>query len=133
MLVFPGFHVPALSTETWAVYIPILSWSPLSYSLWQPDPNAPFQVPDHLRDAIVEFESTEVPAIGLKPRPVNTPTTGVGAWSSFAAAAKVTEEGIPPTTSSEDFEFINSYVLHVWKVKGQVMGGGGGGVICIVS
>ena len=83
----------------------------MSYSSsWQLDPSAPFQPPEHLRTAINEFEATEVPSIGLMPRPLSTPaaTTGGTSWKDVVTSST------PSTTSSEDFEFIYSYVVFMW-------------------
>ena len=79
-------------------------------SSWQLDPSAPFQPPEHLRTAINEFEATEVPSIGLMPRPLSTPaaTTGGTSWKDVVTSST------PPTTSSEDLEFIYSYVVFMW-------------------
>lgn len=43
---------------------------------WEPDPNTPFQPPEHLREAIEQFESGIGPHTGLTPRPsyLTTPT-----------------------------------------------------------
>ena len=63
---------------------------------WRPDPDAPFQTPSHLRDAIQEFERSEVPNMGLRPH---------------AVPAGGKEETQSEDQSSEDLEFIYSYVL----------------------
>ena len=62
---------------------------------WHPDPQAPFQTPSHLREAVQEFERSQVPNIGLRPNSV--PPAG---------------DSVPPQDqqTSEDLEFIYSYV-----------------------
>ena len=75
---------------------------------WQPDPDAPFQPPKHLRDAIEEFESTEVPGIGLKPRPLPSGTGGATVTGGGAQSRRSSTEGPPASTLSGDVDFIYS-------------------------
>ena len=61
---------------------------------WQPDPQAPFQMPSHLREAVAEFERSQVPEMGLRS-------------SSIPSAS----DSVPYQNqqSSEDLEFVYSY------------------------
>ena len=64
---------------------------PLPPTRWRPDPQAPFQTPSHLKEAVQEFERSQVPSMGLRP---NT----------------IPSDAQPLDQSSEDLEFIYSYV-----------------------
>ena len=59
---------------------------------WRPDPQAPFQTPSHLKEAVQEFERSQVPGMGLRPG-TNPP-----------ASTNQDQE------ISEDLEFTYSYV-----------------------